>query len=101
MRASDSDRESVVERLRDAHAEGRLTIAEFQERLDSTYEARTLGELVVVTQDLPTTSIAQPAHQPAQLPPTAGSAQAEETGWRGMRAVWGSWASAVLVTTVT
>ncbi|MEO3978231.1 DUF1707 domain-containing protein [Streptomyces sp. CAU 1734] len=53
MRASDSERERVAERLRDAVAEGRLTMEEFEERLDATYQARTHGELVPLVRDLP------------------------------------------------
>ncbi|MCZ9342970.1 DUF1707 domain-containing protein, partial [Streptomyces sp. TRM76130] len=41
LRASDADRERVAEVLRDALAEGRLDMAEFEERLDATYAART------------------------------------------------------------
>ena len=53
MRASDADREAVADALRDAHAEGRLTLEEFEERLDATLAAKTIGELAVVTKDLP------------------------------------------------
>ncbi|MGH3314357.1 MAG: DUF1707 SHOCT-like domain-containing protein [Streptomyces sp.] len=53
MRASDAERERVAEVLRDALAEGRLGMDEFQERLDSTYQARTRGELVPIVRDLP------------------------------------------------
>ncbi|MCH6163568.1 DUF1707 SHOCT-like domain-containing protein [Streptomyces marispadix] len=53
MRASDAERERVAEVLRDALAEGRLGMDEFQERLDSTYQARTRGELVPLVRDLP------------------------------------------------
>ncbi|MDN0197092.1 DUF1707 domain-containing protein [Streptomyces sp. S.PNR 29] len=53
LRASDADRERVAEVLRDALAEGRLDMAEFEERLDATYRARTYGELVPITRDLP------------------------------------------------
>ena len=45
LRASDADRDAVAERLREAHAEGRLTVEEVGERLDATFAARTLGEL--------------------------------------------------------
>ncbi|MFF9903212.1 DUF1707 domain-containing protein [Streptomyces olivaceus] len=53
LRASDADRERVAEVLRDALAEGRLDMAEFEERLDATYSARTYGELAPITRDLP------------------------------------------------
>ncbi|MGW5260649.1 DUF1707 SHOCT-like domain-containing protein [Microbispora sp. NPDC004025] len=53
MRASDAERESVVERLRVASAEGRLTLAELTERTEAAYLAQTHGELAQVTADLP------------------------------------------------
>ncbi len=53
LRASDTDRERVAEILRDAVAEGRLAMEEFQERLEATYAARTYGELEPITADLP------------------------------------------------
>ncbi|MEU6326603.1 DUF1707 domain-containing protein [Streptomyces sp. NPDC047049] len=53
LRASDADRERVAEILRDAVAEGRLAMEEFDERLDAAYQARTYRELEVLTADLP------------------------------------------------
>jgi hypothetical protein len=53
LRAADADRERIAERLRNSHAEGRLDIAEFQERLERCYEAKTLGELGELVRDLP------------------------------------------------
>lgn len=53
LRASDADRERVAEILRDALAEGRLDMEEFEERLEATYRARTYGELTPITRDLP------------------------------------------------
>ncbi|MET9465008.1 DUF1707 domain-containing protein [Streptomyces sp. NPDC006544] len=53
LRASDADRERVVERLRDAVAEGRLDMDEFEERLEATYKSRTYAELEPLTRDLP------------------------------------------------
>jgi uncharacterized protein DUF1707 len=53
LRASDADREQVAEQLRDALAEGRLDMEEFEERLEATYKARTYGELEPITRDLP------------------------------------------------
>ncbi len=62
LRASDSDRDDVVERLRAAAAEGRLLVAELEERLEVALHARTYGELDALLVDLP----AAPA--PAPLP---------------------------------
>jgi hypothetical protein len=53
LRAADADRERVAERLRQSHAEGRLDIDEFQERLERCYESKTLGELRELVRDLP------------------------------------------------
>ncbi|MBL1080412.1 DUF1707 and DUF2154 domain-containing protein [Streptomyces actinomycinicus] len=53
LRASDADRERVAEVLRDALAEGRLDMDEFEERLEAAYKARTYGELAPLTRDLP------------------------------------------------
>ncbi|WP_432140850.1 DUF1707 SHOCT-like domain-containing protein [Streptomyces sp. bgisy084] len=58
LRASDSDRERVAEILRDAVAEGRLAMEEFDERLDAAYRARTYGELEPLTADLPVAAAA-------------------------------------------
>jgi len=43
--ASDRDREQVAEALREATAEGRLSVDELSERLDQAYGARTRSEL--------------------------------------------------------
>lgn len=53
MRASDSDRDEVAERLRTALNEGRLTVAEYDERLQRAYAAAMLDELRPLTSDLP------------------------------------------------
>lgn len=52
LRASDEDRDRVVEVLRDSLMAGRLTQDEHAERLEQTLNARTLGELEPITQDL-------------------------------------------------
>jgi hypothetical protein len=52
-RAGDSDREAVAERLRVAAGEGRIDLAELDERLGRTYQARTYRELDVLVADLP------------------------------------------------
>jgi hypothetical protein len=54
MLASDRDREQVAEALRDATAEGRLSVDELSERLDQAYGARTRAELDRAVVGLPT-----------------------------------------------
>lgn len=51
--ASDSEREHVTARLRTAAAEGRLTLAESDERQAAAYAARTREELVPLLAGLP------------------------------------------------
>ncbi|MEV4106862.1 DUF1707 domain-containing protein [Nonomuraea sp. NPDC049695] len=52
LRASDADRERIAQVLQDAHADGRLTLDELEERLGVLYSARTLGQLAELTTDL-------------------------------------------------
>jgi hypothetical protein len=61
LRASDSDREQVAERLRHAMAEGRLDGDELEQRLEALYAARTFGELGALLADLP---VNRPARKP-------------------------------------
>ena len=51
--ASDAERERVALILRDAAAEGRLTLEELSDRVASAYSARTSTELDALTGDLP------------------------------------------------
>ncbi|TMR08455.1 DUF1707 domain-containing protein [Nonomuraea turkmeniaca] len=53
VRASDAEREAVVEQLRVASVEGRLTLAELTDRTEAAYTATTHAELAMLTQDLP------------------------------------------------
>ena len=62
LRASDADRERVVEVLAAAVADGRLTLEEHSHRVERAYQARTLGELAMLTTDL-----VSAAGQPLQL----------------------------------
>lgn len=53
LRISDADRHKVAELLRDAAGEGRIDLEELDERLEATYAAKTYGDLVPITIDLP------------------------------------------------
>jgi hypothetical protein len=53
LRISDADRERAVHRLQDAVGEGRLTLAEFEERVELVQRARTASELAPHLADLP------------------------------------------------
>ena len=52
VRASDADRDQVIDVLRAAAGDGRLTADEFNERMEAALASRTLGELAVLTTDL-------------------------------------------------
>lgn len=56
LRAGDADREAVAEHLRGHHADGRLDTDEFTQRIDRCYEAKTIGELDRLLDDLPRAS---------------------------------------------
>lgn len=63
LRVSDAEREHVGELLQRAVGQGRLTVAEFTERLDTAMAARTRGELNAVLVDLPGFTLARPQAQ--------------------------------------
>jgi hypothetical protein len=67
MRLSDADREREVGWLNTAVSEGRLTLVEFEERVDAVLRARTYRELEPHLADLPVGRAAQPAREVAEL----------------------------------
>src|SRR6201982_73936 len=66
LRISDIDRDQAAEVLREAHAQGRITVDELDERLTSVYNAKTFADLVPVTRDLPATQDAAATAAPAR-----------------------------------
>ncbi len=83
LRASDADRERVAEVLRDALAEGRLDMEEFEERLEATYKARTYGELAPITRDLPVGAVTPPSVSLVKEPEGSGSWAGRIVGGEG------------------
>jgi Domain of unknown function (DUF1707) len=67
LRAADADREAVATRLGEHMAAGRLTVAEYDERLARVYAAKTYGDLDALTADLPA------APTPTTAPGTTGA----------------------------
>ncbi|MGX6602881.1 DUF1707 SHOCT-like domain-containing protein [Micromonosporaceae bacterium Da 78-11] len=97
MRAADTDRDKIAERLRAALDEGRLSLAEFDDRLRSAYAARTYADLRVLIADLPRPGM------------TAGEVQARRDAEARRRArrlplallvLWTIWAGVVTVNLV-
>ncbi len=68
LRASDADREQLVDVLKGAFAEGRLSQEEYTERMERAYTAKTYGELALLSTDLP-----------AQMPPSYPAHQSPGT----------------------
>ncbi len=89
LRVSDADRESVAARIRDAAAEGRLTLAEADERQALAYAARTRDDLHPLTADLP---------QPPRIASRSGPLSLRARRRLGMHAGLVALLAAVMVT---
>jgi hypothetical protein len=70
LRASDSNRDQVAGLLGEALSTGQLSHEEYSERLDTLYQAKTVGELDVLTQDLQVER-QHPAASPVSYAPSA------------------------------
>jgi Domain of unknown function (DUF1707) len=98
MRAADSDRQYVADRLREALDEGRLDLGEYDDRLKDTYAARTYGELDKVLHDLPTVAPPEQSQVARVAQPAATTARAtRRRGHPWLWAIWGGWVSTSLI----
>lgn len=74
LRASDADREQVIDSLKAAFVHGRLAKGEFDVRVGRAFASRTYADLAVLTADLPAQPV--PARRPAtSVRPRHGSAR--------------------------
>lgn len=87
LRASDADRDRVADRLREALAEGRISAEEHDERIDRLFRAKTYGELVPLTADLPEQSGGRPRPSAVGGPVTEVPPQAAIFGGARVRPV--------------
>ncbi|MGY1704268.1 DUF1707 domain-containing protein [Geodermatophilus sp. SYSU D00697] len=101
LRAADADRAAVASQLGEHMSAGRLSVAEYDERLARTYAARTYGELAEITADLPKTVEPKPAPAP---PVPAGHGISHAGSWGGWaggpsrQVAWRNWlVTAVIV----
>ena len=79
LRAADADRAAVVTRLDASRADGRLDLAEYEDRAARAHAARTYGELAELTTDLPRPARPQAERSPvAPGPPLRGVAARTE-----------------------
>jgi hypothetical protein len=89
VRASDAEREQAVARIREATAEGRLTLDELSERLDVAYAAKTHEELERLTSDLPaTTQIPAARRRPRRFTVAIFGGADRKGRWRVARRHW-------------
>jgi hypothetical protein len=70
LRASDSDRERVVDMLKAAFVQGRLTKDELDERIGQTLASRTWGDLSALTDDIPAWPLPRLVRKPARPEPS-------------------------------
>jgi hypothetical protein len=86
LRIGDADREASAVSLREHYAQGRLSLEEFNQRLDAIFAATTQGQLDHITRDLPHVSppsVPLPVTSSA-LPPGGGGSR-YGSGGRGSR----------------
>lgn len=96
IRASDADRDRVAAALREHCAQGRIAVEELNERLDSAYRARTLGDLEKVTSDLPEEDLYE-LPVPASRRSTPAPRRSGTLYRAGMRAGWTTYVTVNLV----
>jgi hypothetical protein len=105
MRASDADRQEVVERLRAALDEGRLKMDEYLKRMGLASEAVTYGDLAPLYADLPESGSpalrepAAPVPAPRPVPPVV-----RRRGFAALptplKVLWTIWGAVVAVNLV-
>lgn len=97
LRAGDADRDKTITLLREAFAEGRLTQGEFDDRMTKAQEAKTFGELDVLTSDLPAPPPPPPLAPARVERPDPGSKTSTKAG---LKAAWGSWLGVAILMNV-
>jgi hypothetical protein len=95
--ASDGERDAIVQRIQEAHVEGRLTTEEFGDRLTQATVARTRGDLADLVADLPAAvPVPVPVQPPAEVVPAA-----KDDGLAGAWRVWAGVNAVVFVIWLT
>ena len=97
VRASDGDRQRVADLLRQHTTEGRLTIEEYEQRVDAAYAARTVADLRPLLADLPVRldEVLPSWQQPPAVVPHQAAPAAERE--RPVRVQWAVAGVAVVV----
>ena len=101
LRAADADRAAVAEVLGTHMSAGRLTVAEFDERLSRAYAAKTYGELDELTADLPplekkAAPVPAPRQESHPAPHACGAPNQWAGGWDQSHS-WRAWLTTSLI----
>ena len=98
LRIGDRERDAVAAELREHYAHGRLTLEEFNQRIDAVFAAKTQNDLSRLTADLPhvrsggaplpSSGTGRSARLASGPPPSGGTAGG---GWPASRRHGGSW----------
>jgi len=98
LRAGDTDRAAAAGVLGRHMAEGRLTVAEYDERVARAYAARTYGDLDELVADLPATDgVRSAAPTPHGHPAPAGACGPLAGRGRDAGAAWAAWRRTAII----
>jgi hypothetical protein len=103
IRASDLDRQEVVDRLRGALVDGRLKMDEFEDRVGVAFQAVTYGDLAQLNADLP--AVGSKTEREAAPPALAAPARVPRRGFLAdlpttLKVLWTIWLAAVSINVV-
>jgi len=87
LRASNDDRDQMIDTLKAAFAQGRLTKDEFDARIGQTLASRTYADLAAVTAGIP--AAAPAPSRPPRTPPVPAPASTAPSRRAGHAARWG------------
>lgn len=95
FRASDVERKVIEQRLQRAHADGQLNLEELDTRLVAVWQAKTRGDLAVLTMDLPPVQAHPPVMPVAPVaprlpPPPVRRRGGGRTALRVLTTIWAS-----------
>jgi len=99
VRAGDTDREALATVLGEHMSAGRLTLAEYEERLARAYAARTFGDLAELTADLPDppAPVAAEAPAPSPFPAVPAAPPLPALPHQHLQSSWRAWLSTSVI----
>ena len=106
LRASNQDRQAVVDGLQNAFVEGRLQLHEYDERVALAYQAVTYADLAALFTDLPADNpIGPPAAKSAAAKPATAKPAVRHPGLisdmpLALQILWTIWISVLLINLV-